>query len=134
MQLEIELAAMAKESTAVREPIERALAEAKEERDALAARWAKEKEALERIKEATRRIDELRMEAERAEREGNLQRVAEIRYGEIPALEQRARRARRGPENPMVKEEVDEDDIAAVVAPLDRHPGRPPARGRDRRS
>ena len=88
MQLEIELAAMAKESTAVREPVERALAEAKEERDALAARWAKEKEALERIKEATRRIDELRMEAERAEREGNLQRVAEIRYGEIPELEQ----------------------------------------------
>ena len=87
MQLEIELAAMAKETAAVREPLERALAEAKEERDALAARWAKEKEALERIKDATRRIDELRMEAERAEREGNLQRVAEIRYGEIPQLE-----------------------------------------------
>ena len=87
MQLEIELAAMAKESAEVREPVERALAEAKEERDALAARWATEKESLERIKERTRRIDELRMEAERAEREGNLQRVAEIRYGEIPALE-----------------------------------------------
>ena len=40
------------------------------------------------MKEATRRIDELRMEAERAEREGNLQRVAEIRYGEMPELEQ----------------------------------------------
>ncbi len=94
MQLEIELAAMAKEPDAVREPVERALAEAKEERDALAARWAKEKEALERIKEITRRIDELRMEAERAEREGNLQRVAEIRYGEIPELEQELERAR----------------------------------------
>src|SRR5207248_1126584 len=58
MQLEIELAAMAKESKEVREPVERALAEAKEERDALAARWAKEKEALEKIKEATRRVDE----------------------------------------------------------------------------
>ena len=124
MQLEIELAAMAKESPDVREPVERALAEAKEERDALAARWAKEKEALERIKEATRRIDELRMEAERAEREGNLQRVAEIRYGEIPALEQELAE-RDAPENPMVKEEVDEDDIAATVArwtgiPVDR--------------
>ena len=97
MQLEIELAAMAKESPEVREPVERALAEAKEERDALAARWAREKEALEQIKDATRRIDELRMEAERAEREGNLQRVAEIRYGEIPTLEQRARRARARP-------------------------------------
>ncbi len=124
VQLEIELAATAKESKEVREPVERALAEAKEERDALAARWAKEKEALEKIKEATRRIDELRMEAERAEREGNLQRVAEIRYGEIPALE-RELAERRPPEDPMVKEEVDEDDVAAVVArwtgiPVDR--------------
>jgi len=124
MQLEIELAAMTKESNEVREPVERALAEAKEERDALAARWGKEKEALEKIKEATRRIDELRMEAERAEREGNLQRVAEIRYGELPDLE-RELAERKAPENPMVKEEVDEDDVAAVVGrwtgiPVDR--------------
>jgi ATP-dependent Clp protease ATP-binding subunit ClpB len=124
MQLEIELAAMGEESREVREPVERALAEAKEERDGLAARWAKEREALERIKEITRRIDELRMEAERAEREGNLQRVAEIRYGEIPELEHELE-GRRPPENPMVKEEVDEDDVAAVVArwtgiPVDR--------------
>ena len=42
---------------------------------------------LDRVKEITRRIDELRMEAERAERNGDLQRVAEIRYGELPALE-----------------------------------------------
>ncbi len=115
MQLEIELAAMAKESREVREPIERMLAEAKEERDALAARWRVEKEALEKVKDAARRVDELRNEAERAERDGNLQRVAEIRYGDIPALE-RELAARRGPDNPLVKEEVDEDDIAAVVA------------------
>jgi ATP-dependent Clp protease ATP-binding subunit ClpB len=114
MQLEIELAAMAKESKQVREPIERLLAEAKEDRDVLSARWAKEKEALEKIKDATRRLDELRMEAERAERDGNLQRVAEIRYGLIPELEQELA-GRSGPENPMVKEEVDEDDIASVV-------------------
>ncbi|HEY3183520.1 MAG TPA: AAA family ATPase [Gaiellaceae bacterium] len=124
MQLEIELAAMANESPDVREPVERALAEAKEERDALAARWAREKEHLERVKEITRKIDELRMEAERAEREGNLQRVAEIRYGEIPALEQELA-SREAPENPMVKEEVDEDDVAVTVArwtgiPVDR--------------
>jgi ATP-dependent Clp protease ATP-binding subunit ClpB len=124
MQLEIELAAMAKESKGVREPVERALADAKEERDVLAARWSKEKEALERIKDATRRLDELRMEAERAEREGNLQRVAEIRYGEIPDLE-RELADRKRPEHPMVKEEVDENDIAVVVArwtgiPVDR--------------
>jgi ATP-dependent Clp protease ATP-binding subunit ClpB len=124
VQLEIELAAMVKETDSVREPVERALAEAKEERDGLAARWSKEKEALERIKDITRRIDELRMEAERAERESNLQRVAEIRYGEIPQLEGELA-TRQAPEHPMVKEEVDEDDIAITVArwtgiPVDR--------------
>ncbi len=125
MQLEIELAAMAKEDPATREPLERAFAEAKEERDALAARWSKEKEALERVKEMTRRIDELRQEAERAERESNLQRVAEIRYGEIPQLEQELAERDTTVEHPMVKEEVDEDDIASTVSrwtgiPVDR--------------
>jgi ATP-dependent Clp protease ATP-binding subunit ClpB len=114
-QLEIELAAMAKESKEVREPVERALADAKAARDELAARWAKEKEALTRVSEITKRIDDLRMEAERAERAGDLQRVAEIRYGELPALELELA-GRAEPESPMVKEEVDEDDVAAVVA------------------
>jgi ATP-dependent Clp protease ATP-binding subunit ClpB len=115
-QLEIELAAMAKESKEVREPLERELAEAKSIRDELAARWSKEKESLERVKEITRRIDDLRMEAERAEREGNLQRVAEIRYGELPALEQELSEREAEETERMVKEEVDEDDIAMVVA------------------
>jgi ATP-dependent Clp protease ATP-binding subunit ClpB len=115
-QLEIELAAMGKESKERREPVERELAEAKERRDELAARWAREKEALDRVSEIKRRIDELRMEAERAERHGDLQRVAEIRYGELPELE-RELEERVEPEfEPMVKEEVDEDDVAAVVA------------------
>ena len=123
MQLEIELAAMAKESPATREPLERELAEAKERRNELAARWAREKAVLERVKNATRRIDELRMEADRAERDGNLQRVAEIRYGEIPELEQVL--ADRPQDDLLVKEEVDEDDVAMVVArwtgiPVDR--------------
>jgi ATP-dependent Clp protease ATP-binding subunit ClpB len=129
-QLEIELAAMAKESKDVREPLERDLAEAQERRDELAARWSAEKEQLERVKEITRMIDELRMEAERAERNGDLQRVAEIRYGQLPALEQELaeREHEEGADagvEPMVKEEVDEDDVAAVVArwtgiPVDR--------------
>jgi ATP-dependent Clp protease ATP-binding subunit ClpB len=125
-QLEIELAAMGKEAEEVREPVERELAEAQERRNELAARWATEKEALERVKEVIARIDELRLEAERAERGGDLQRVAEIRYGELPQLE-RELTERDGAvvENPMVKEEVDEDDVAAVVArwtgiPVDR--------------
>jgi ATP-dependent Clp protease ATP-binding subunit ClpB len=124
MQLEIELAATQAEPAA-RVPLEKQLADAKEVRDGLAARWAKEKEALERVKEITRRIDAVRMEAERAEREGNLQRVAEIRYGEIPQLEQELAARDGQVENAMVKEEVDEDDIATTVArwtgiPVDR--------------
>ncbi len=127
IQLEIELTAMAKETPSAREPVERELAEAKTRRDELAARWAGEKDVLDRVKEITKEIDELRMEAERAERHGDLQRVAEIRYGLLPALEQElaVRGEAANVAEPMVKEEVDEDDIAAVVAswtkiPVDR--------------
>ena len=115
-QLEIELAAMGKESKERREPVERELAEAKERRNELAARWSREKEALDRVSEIKRRIDELRMEAERAERHGDLQRVAEIRYGELPELERELEERAEPVEEPMVKEEVDEDDVASVVA------------------
>jgi ATP-dependent Clp protease ATP-binding subunit ClpB len=117
---------MSKETGDVREPVERELAEAQERRNELAARWATEKEALERVKEVMSQIEALRHEAERAERSGDLQRVAEIRYGELPQLEKELA-ARDGAvvDNPMVKEEVDEDDVAAVVArwtgiPVDR--------------
>ena len=124
-QLEIELAAMAKESKDVRAPLERDLAEAKERRDELQARWLKEKEALDRVKEITQRIDELRMEFERAERAGDFNRAAEIRHGELPALEKELEERDARVETAMVKEEVDEDDVAAVVArwtgiPVDR--------------
>ena len=116
MQLEIELAAMAKESPATREPLEKELAEAKARRDELAGRWANEKDVLDRVKEITRQIDELRMEADRAERHGDLARVAEIRYGLLPELERELSEREEPTSAPMVKEEVDEDDIAAVVA------------------
>jgi ATP-dependent Clp protease ATP-binding subunit ClpB len=125
-QLEIELAAMSGESDEVRGPVEAELAEAKERRDGLAARWAREKEALDRIGDIAQQIDSLRMEADRAEREGNLQRVAEIRYGELPGLEKELdERDSQQAADAMVKEEVDEDDVAAVVArwtgiPVDR--------------
>jgi len=115
-QLEIELAAMAKESKDVRAPLERDLAEAKERRDELQARWQTEKEALDRVKEITQRIDELRMEYERAERAGDFTRAAEIRHGELPSLEKELEERDARVETAMVKEEVDEDDVAAVVA------------------
>jgi ATP-dependent Clp protease ATP-binding subunit ClpB len=115
-QLEIELAAMANESDDVRAPVEGELADAKAARDELAARWAREKEALQRVGEIKRQIDELRMEAEREERQGNLARVAEIRYGILPELEAELAARAESEETPMVKEEVDDDDIAAVVS------------------
>ena len=115
-QLEIELAAMAKEGSAVREPLEAQLADARAARDELSARWLREKEGLQRVGEIKRQIDELRMEAEREERLGNLARVAEIRYGILPGLEQELAEREEPSEAQMVKEEVDEDDIAAVVA------------------
>src|SRR5215203_1911012 len=68
------------------------------------------------LDEAERRVHELRMEAERAERHGELQRVAEIRYGELPELERELEEGSAPEGEPMVKEEVDEDDVAAVVA------------------
>jgi ATP-dependent Clp protease ATP-binding subunit ClpB len=107
---------MANESEEVGAPVERELADAKAARDELAARWAREKDALQRVGEIKRQIDELRMEAEREERQGNLARVAEIRYGVLPELEKELTEREERTEVPMVKEEVDEDDIASVVA------------------
>jgi ATP-dependent Clp protease ATP-binding subunit ClpB len=108
-QLEIELASGPEN----RKVLEQELAEVKERRNALAARWDREKAQLDRIKEITKLVDDLKREAEREERAGNLQRVAEIRYGELPKLEQELSESQL--DDPMVKEEVDEDDIAAVV-------------------
>jgi ATP-dependent Clp protease ATP-binding subunit ClpB len=115
-QLEIELAAMANESESVREPLEHELADAQSVRDELAARWSREKEALQRVADIKRQIDDLRMEAEREERAGNLARVAEIQYGILPELEKELAEREERTETPMVKEEVDEDDIASVVS------------------
>src|SRR5512133_424513 len=124
-QLEIELAAMANESESVREPVERELADAKAARDELAARWSREKDSLQRVADVRQRIDELRMEYERAERAGDFNRAAEIRHGELPTLEKELEERDARVETAMVKEEVDEDDVAAVVArwtgiPVDR--------------
>ncbi|HLX21466.1 MAG TPA: AAA family ATPase [Gaiellaceae bacterium] len=118
-QLEIELASGPSNAA----QLEEELAQVKERRNGLAARWEREKAALDRMKEITKRVEELKREAEREERAGNLQRVAEIRYGELPQLEKEL--SEKQLDDPLVKEEVDEDDIAAVVArwtgvPVDR--------------
>src|SRR5262249_30977377 len=115
-QLEIELAAMANEAESVRDPVERELADAKAIRDELAARWSRGKESLQRVADIKRPIDEVRIEADGEERAGNLARVAEIQYGILPELEKELADREERTEPPMVKEEVDDDDIAAVVS------------------
>ncbi len=91
MQLEIERTSLQKEtdeaSATRREAIERELAELQERSSAMKAQWQAEKRAIHRTREKKARLEEARTEAERAERVADLQRAAELRYGEIPALE-----------------------------------------------
>jgi ATP-dependent Clp protease ATP-binding subunit ClpB len=91
MQLEIELTSLQKEtdepSAQRREAIERELADLKERSAAMKAQWQAEKQAIQGVREKKARLEEARVEAERAERAADLQRAAELRYGEIPELE-----------------------------------------------
>jgi len=91
----------------------------KEEAEALRSHWSNEKRSLGRIREFKERIEGLKAEAERSERDGDLGRAAEIRYGEIIGLESKLEKAsaslQQG-ENRMLKEEVGEEDIAAIVS------------------
>jgi ATP-dependent Clp protease ATP-binding subunit ClpB len=122
MQLEIELQALSKESdeasAARREAIERELAELGEQRDAMKAEWEQEKSSIDAISDVKKRLDEAQREAERAERETDLQRAAELRYGEIPELERALEEAesKSGGDVRFFKEEVDDEDVAEVVA------------------
>ncbi len=94
------------------------LADAKEELRALEARWDAEKSGLNRVGEIAEKIDALRIDAERAQREGDLTKASEILYAEIPALEAELARASQAEQvtAPMVSEEVSATDIAEVVS------------------
>ncbi|MFS2294042.1 MAG: ATP-dependent chaperone ClpB [Actinomadura sp.] len=94
------------------------LADKQEHLTALVARWDKEKASLNRVGEIKERIDQLRGEAERAQRDGDLETSARLTYGEIPALEKQLEEASQAAEqrDAMVKEEVGPDDVADVVA------------------
>jgi ATP-dependent Clp protease ATP-binding subunit ClpB len=133
MQLEIELTSLQKErdeaSAQRREAIERELAELKERSAGMKAQWQKEKQAIQGVREKKERLEEAKIEAERAERASDLQRAAELRYGEIPELERELTALEGGQDGPrsdddgassetpvFLKEEVDADDIAEVVA------------------
>jgi ATP-dependent Clp protease ATP-binding subunit ClpB len=124
MQLEIELTSLAKEtddaSAARRAAIERELAEQRERSSAMKAQWQSEKDAIAAISDCKKQLEAARGEVERAERAADLQRAAELRYGIIPALEKQLAALEEAVAKPgetvFLKEEVDADDIAAVVA------------------
>jgi len=124
MQLEIEREALRKETdTASRDRLvrlEAELAGLKEERTRLASQWTREKEAIGAGRDLKEQLEHLRLEIERAQREGDYARASELQYGRLPDLERRIRDedARHAdPTSPrMLKEEVDEEDIADVVS------------------
>ena len=124
-QLEIEQQALKKEkdeaSVARREAIERELADLRERSSEMKAHWQGEKDAIEAIRTAKGQLEQAHRDAERAEREADLQRAAELRYGEIPRLEEQvkdeeARLAGIQADTTFLKEEVDDEDVAEVVA------------------
>jgi ATP-dependent Clp protease ATP-binding subunit ClpB len=148
MQLEIELTSLRKEkdspSKERREAIERELDELKERSETMKVQWQKEKDAIRGVSDLKERLEQANSEMERSEREANLQRAAELRYGEIPEIENELAAleggpdgfrsgehdgngelgeggtstvADRGVEAPVfLKEEVDADDVAEIVA------------------
>ena len=126
MQLEMERQALAKEkdedSKQRLEKISRELADTREKVKAMIAQWKSEKEVVTQAREAQKRIDTLRTEAEQAQRRGDLGRASAILYGEIPAAERAAKDARaalaklQSSGEGLLKEEVTEADIAKVVS------------------
>jgi ATP-dependent Clp protease ATP-binding subunit ClpB len=125
LQLEIERQSLLKESDAHskerRNQIDKELARLKEDSSARKARWQAEKEAIGKIRKLKEQIDQLKTEEQKYERAGELAKVAEIRYGKIAAAEQELKKAEERfasvqKDSPMLKEEVDEEDIAKLVS------------------
>jgi ATP-dependent Clp protease ATP-binding subunit ClpB len=125
VQLEIERQALKKEKDkASKERLEKLvgeLADLKEQSGEMKVHWQNEKDAITSLRETKASIEETKAEYERAERQGDLNRAAELRYGKLTELEatleeQNARLAELQSEQQMLKEEVDEDDIASVVS------------------
>jgi ATP-dependent Clp protease ATP-binding subunit ClpB len=123
-QLEIEKQALKKEDDANSRDrllvIEKELAEIREKSNALKAKWKQEKEAIAKVRQLKEKLDQLKTEEQAEERKGNLQRVAEIRYGLIRQTEEElkaltAKMEGKGGER-MLKEEVDEEDVARIVS------------------
>jgi len=124
MQLEIEREALRKESdTASKdrlEKLEKELSTLKEDRTRLSAQWQQEKDAIQLVRGKKEELEQLRLEMERAQRMGEYARASELQYGRIPELEREVAAHDQGASTEksgqMLKEQVDEEDIAEVVA------------------
>jgi ATP-dependent Clp protease ATP-binding subunit ClpB len=126
--LEIERAALKREtdtnSVDRRNEVDRQVGALKEKITALRARWTSEREAISRVSELKKKIEALRFEAEEQTRKGQLERAAQIQYGELPKLEAELKKlnaAQDGAQKDgamarLLKEEVDEEDIASIVS------------------
>jgi ATP-dependent Clp protease ATP-binding subunit ClpB len=122
MQLEIEIEAIKREKDETKLKSLRAdLADLKDERNTLHARWKNEKDVVDNIQKLKTDIEDFKLEAERAEREGDYGKVAEYRYGKIKETQEKLGKLQEQLEsqktkNTLIKEEVDYEDIAEVVA------------------
>ncbi|HKS08955.1 MAG TPA: ATP-dependent chaperone ClpB [Pyrinomonadaceae bacterium] len=125
VQLEIERQALQREddekSKARLREIEQRIADLKEKSSGMKAKWQSEKEAIEHMRTAKAELEQLRLQLDKARNAGDLARASEIQYGKIPELEQRLKveqekLARFQEDGVMLKEEVDEEDVAGIVA------------------
>lgn len=124
LQLEIEAQALSKEddeqSKERQAKIEEELAKLRKENDELVKRWDAEKASIARVREVKKEIDAVKQEMEQAEHNYDLNKLAELKYGRLPALQKELAelsvKDKDGNENVLLKEEVDEEDIAKVVS------------------
>ncbi|MFN6962585.1 MAG: ATP-dependent chaperone ClpB [Pyrinomonadaceae bacterium] len=125
LQLEIERQALTRETDAKSkerlDDIERRIADLKERSSAMKAKWQSEKDEIEKMRKAKEELEQARIELERARQQGDLNRAAELQYGRIPELEktlaaEQERLEALQRDGVFLKEEVDEEDVAEVVA------------------
>ena len=125
MQLEIEREALRKEKDAASKErlskLEKELADLKAESDALTARWQAEKNTVQHLRQLREQVEQTKVEIEKAQRQYDLNRAAELKYGQLASLEREleqanAEFARKQSASRLIKEEVDEEDIAEVVS------------------
>ena len=125
MQLEIEREALKKEKDKASKErlgkIEQELADLREESKGLTARWQTEKQAISELRELKEKLEQVHLDIERAERESNLEKAARLRYGDLRELEQKIQTAETKlktiqSEGALLKEEVDTEEIASIVA------------------